>query len=51
MGITDDRLYIVPLYIAGGEIGYKEIFKFTVDIKNTKLDKTYPVNITQTEEK
>ncbi len=83
MGITDDRLYIVPLYIAGEEIGYKEsfvitrdslgkidsgkpgggmrfvhlydknrkeIFKFTVDIKNTKLDKAYPVNITQTEE-
>ena len=83
MGITDDRLYIVPLYIAGKEIGYKEsfvitrdslgkidsgkpggsmrfvflydknqkeIFKFTVDEKNTKLNKTYPVNITQTEE-
>ncbi len=83
LGITDDKLYIVPLYIAGEEIGYKEsfvitrdrlgkidsgkpgggmrfvylydkskkeIFKFTVDIKNTKLDKAYPVNITQTEE-
>ncbi len=83
MGITDDKLYIVPLYIAGEEIGYKEsfvitrdrlgkidsgkpgggmrfvslydknqkeIFKFTVDIKNTKLNKAYPVNITQTEE-
>ncbi len=83
MGITDDRLYIVPLYIAGEEMGYKEsfvitrdslgkidsgkpgggmrfvtlydknqkeIFKFTVDEKNTKLDKAYPVNITQTEE-
>jgi len=83
MGITDDRLYIVPLYIAGEEIGYKdsyvitrdslgkidsgksggsmrfvylydknqkEIFKFTVDEKNTKLDKSYPVNITQTSE-
>ncbi len=83
LGITDDKLYIVPLYLAGEEIGYKEsfvitrdslgkidsgkpgggmrfvylydknrkeIFKFTVDIKNTKLDKAYPVNITQTEE-
>ncbi len=83
MGITDDRLYIVPLYIAGEEIGYKEslvitrdslgkidsgkpgggmrfvylydkngkeIFRFTVDINNTKLDKACPVNITQTEE-
>jgi len=83
MGITDDKLYIVPLYIAGEEIGYKEsfvitrdslgkidsgkpgggmrfvylydknknmIFKFTVDEKNTKLDKAYPVNIAQTEE-
>ncbi len=83
MGITDDRLYIVPLHIAGEEMGYKEcfvitrdslgkidsgkpgggmrfvslydknqkeIFKFTVDEKNTKLNKAYPVNITQTEE-
>lgn len=83
MGITDDKLYVVPLYIAGEEIGYKEsfvitrdslgkidsgkpgggirfvylydknqkeIFKFTVDEKNTKLDTVYPVNITQTEE-
>lgn len=83
LGITDDKLYVIPLYIAGDEIGYKdsfiiardslgkidsgksgggmrfvhlydknqkEIFKFTVDIKNTKLDKAYPVNITQTEE-
>ncbi len=83
MGITDDRLYIVPLHIAGEEIGYKgsfvitrdslgkidsgkpgggmrfvslydknqkEIFKFIVDPKNTKLDRAYPVNITQTEE-
>ncbi len=83
MGITDDKLYIVPLCIAGEEIGYKEsfvitrdslgkidsgkpgggmrfvhlydknrkeIFKFVVSEKNTKLDKAYPVNITQTEE-
>ncbi len=83
LGITDDKLYVVPLYIAGEELGYKdsfvitrdnlgkidsgkpgggmrfvylydknqkEIFKFTVDIKNTKLDREYPVNITQTEE-
>ncbi len=37
--------YIPP---AGG--GGTTSTKFTVDIKNTKLDKAYPVNITQTEE-
>lgn len=83
LGITENKLYVIPLYIAGDEIGYKdsfvitrdslgkidsgkpgggmrfvylydknqkEIFKFTVDIKNTKLAKSDPVNITQTEE-
>jgi len=82
LGITDDKLYVVPLYIAGEEIGYKdsytitrdnlgkidsgtsgglrfvclydknkkEIIKFEVAEKNTKLDKAYPVNITQTDE-
>ncbi len=83
LGITDDKLYVVPLHIASEEIGYqdsyvimrdslgkidsgtpggglrfvylydknqKEIIKFEVAEKNTKLDKAYPVNITQTEE-
>lgn len=83
LGITEDKLYVVPLHIAGKEIGYdktyviakerlgkvdcgkpggsmhfihlydknqKEVFRFVVEEKNTKLDRTYPVNIVQIEE-
>lgn len=83
MGITEEKLYVVPLHIAGKEIGYdktyvvtkdslgkidsgkpggpahyihlydknqKEFLKFIVEEKNTKMDKTCPVNIVQKEE-
>ena len=83
VGITDNKLYIVPLYIAGDVIGYnrsfvitrdnlgkidsgkpggsmrfvflydknqKEIFRFMINEKNTKLNKANPVNIVQIEE-
>ncbi len=83
LGITDDKLYIVPLQIKKKEISYKngfvitrgsigkivcgkpggstqfvwlydkeqkEIIRFVAEKNNTKISRTFPVNITQTEE-
>lgn len=83
LGITDDKLYIVPLQITKKEISYKnsfvvtrgsvgkitlgkpggstqfvwlydkkqnEIIRFVVEENNTKISRTFPVNITQKEE-
>ena len=83
VGITDDKLYVVPLHISKKEIDYsesfvimksslgkinsgntgcsirnvylydrkqQEIIRFDVDEKNTRMDKAYPLNLTQTEE-
>lgn len=83
IGLTMEKMYIVPLIFAGKEIGYgqpmvlckeqignidcgkpggrihflkfmdknqKKIFEVIVEESNTKLDKTYPVNIMQVEE-
>lgn len=83
IGLTMEKMYIVPLTFAGNEIGYgdtivipkenlkkidygklggtvhelkffdkneKNILELTVEERNTKLDKTYPVNIMQADE-
>lgn len=83
LGITDEKLYIVPLQITKKEISYKsgfvitrdsigkiacgkpggsmqfvwlydknqnEIIRFVAEENNTKISRTFPVNITQKEE-